>query len=360
MSTPTNLETVATPYGCMHNVHVLSRWDNGAPRACHCLAPDMVPTPHGWLVPLHDVADVRRSCENSFTLYPNGMWRSLELQHQTSVPTPLGLLPAEWLSWHPGGALKRVLTRKGRLSGYWTEKDEEALAPCLDLLLPPGRFTGKVQGLRFHPGGQCASITLWPGQNWTIPTPVGPLPIRYGCAFYEDGSVRSCEPARPVSVPTPLGNIRAFDPTAQAVCGDTNSLEFTCSAAIQTRPDAPRLSGAPKTHAPLHLGAETGELRSGAGEASPVLALSTINIALHWKSGTHTGTIVPRMETDPLSGMGTVIVPLRLNFAPHGRLTVDDGLEKYALPMEAVQIRHHVSLPDMRARPAGNPVDARR
>ena len=30
MSMSTTLETVMTPYGCMHNVHVLSRWDNGA------------------------------------------------------------------------------------------------------------------------------------------------------------------------------------------------------------------------------------------------------------------------------------------------------------------------------------------
>ncbi|MBB5143023.1 hypothetical protein [Desulfovibrio intestinalis] len=354
MSSSTKLETVATPYGCMHNVHVLSRWDNGAPRACHCLAPDIAPTPHGWLMPLHDITDVRRSCENSFTLYPNGMWRSLELQHQTSVPTPLGLLPAEWLSWHPGGALKRILTRKGRLSGYWTEKDEEALAPCLDLTLPAGRFTGKVQGLRFHPGGQCASITLWPGQIWTISTPVGPLPIRYGCAFYEDGSVRSCEPARPVSVPTPLGNIRAFDPAAQAVCGDTNSLEFASPETSESQPGALRFAGATKTYASLHSGPETDEPRSEASEGNAVLSLSTISTALHWKSGTNAGTIAPRMETDQLTGMSTVVVPLHLSFGPRGQLAVDDGLEKYTLQMTAVQIQPHINLPDMRSTLAGS------
>ena len=353
MSMSTTLETVMTPYGCMHNVHVLSRWDNGAPRACHCLEPDMAPTPQGWLTPLYDVSDIRRSCESSFTLYPNGMWRTLELQNQTPVATPLGLLPAEWLSWHPGGSLKRILTRKGRLSGYWTEQDEAALAPGLDLLLPPGRFTGKVQGLHFYPGGQCASVTLWPGEVWNVPTPVGPLPVRYGCAFYEDGSVRSCEPAWPVSVPTPLGDIRAFDPEAQGICGDVNSLKFARPATLEAQSDA----HGPSVTANARQAFAPGQTK---GETSPVLALSTVNVALHCNHDGRALVVQPRMETDQLTGLDTVIVPLRLGFGPDGLLAIDDGCEEYVFAVEEVRARPHIGLPDMRARSSGDSADARR
>lgn len=353
MSMATRLEPVMTPYGCIHNAHVLSRWENGAPRACRCLAADMAPTPQGWLMPLYDVSDIRRGCESSFTLYPNGMWRSLELQNQTPVATPLGLLPAEWLSWYPGGALKRILTRKGRLSGYWTEKDEAALAPNLTLLLPPGHFTGKVQGLRFYPGGQCASVTLWPGEVWNIPTPVGPLPIRYGCAFYEDGSVKSCEPAWPVSVPTALGDIRAFDPEAQGICGDVNSLKFARPETLEAHPDADGLSA--KADAREALPPEQASPHPG-----PVLALSTVNAALHCTREGRTLIVHPRTETDQLTGLGTIIVPLHLGFDPDGLLAINDGLVNYTFAVEEVRVQPHISLPDMRAIPAGDPADARR
>ena len=54
-------------------LHVLSRWPDGAPQDCRLLAEDTVPTPHGWLVPLYEAEDVRRSSGKSFSLYPNGM-----------------------------------------------------------------------------------------------------------------------------------------------------------------------------------------------------------------------------------------------------------------------------------------------
>ena len=132
MSTALQLETVLTPYGPVSEVHVLTRWPGGAPQDCRLLEENSVPTPQGWLVALYDPEDVRRSSGKSFCLYPNGMWRSLELQSQTTVSTPLGEMPAEWLAWHEKGALKRILLRKGKLSGYWTEQDEHKLATELN------------------------------------------------------------------------------------------------------------------------------------------------------------------------------------------------------------------------------------
>ncbi|MFT4302374.1 MAG: hypothetical protein QM579_11545, partial [Desulfovibrio sp.] len=158
----------------------------------------------------------------------------------------------------------------------------------------------------------------------------------------------------PVSVPTPLGNIRAFDPTAQAVCGDTNSLEFARATTTEAQPATQQFSGTAPKDTSLLSRPEAGEPRSEANEANAVLSLTTISTALHWKSGTNAGTIAPRMETDQLTGMSTVVVPLHLAFGPRGQLTVDDGLEKYTLQMNAVQIQPHINLPDMRSTLAGS------
>ena len=163
MSTALQFETVLTPYGPVNDVHVLTRWPGGAPQDCRLLEENSVPTPQGWLVALYDPEDVRRSSGKSFCLYPNGMWRSLELQGQTTVSTPLGDMPAEWLAWHEKGALKRILLRKGKLSGYWTEQDERKLATELSLDLQGQSVNAKIQGLRFYASGMLESVTFWPG-----------------------------------------------------------------------------------------------------------------------------------------------------------------------------------------------------
>ena len=95
MSTFDVQSTVLTPYGAVRHVHILTRWPDGTPRDCRCLGPDTVATPQGWLPPLYTTDDVRRTSDRSFSLYPNGMWRSLELQSQCPWPgTPTARLSA--------------------------------------------------------------------------------------------------------------------------------------------------------------------------------------------------------------------------------------------------------------------------
>lgn len=309
MSTFDVQSTVLTPYGAVRHVHILTRWPDGTPRDCRCLGPDTVATPQGWLPPLYTTDDVRRTSDRSFSLYPNGMWRSLELQSQCPVPTPMGELPVEWLAWHPNGTLKRVLLRKGKTSGYWTEQDEGRLAHICALDLPAGPVRARVQGLRFYPSGRCASVTFWPGERLTLPTVLGPLPVRNGCAFYESGALRSCEPARPLPVVTPAGLITAFDPTATAICGDVNSLRLT--------------------------------------EPGTVCGLTT-TARLRWTDAQVPHTLTPRLELDQLTMRRTVVVPLRLTFTPDGLTHMDDGRSLRTAPTATLTATAFTPLPDLR------------
>lgn len=311
MSTALQFETVLTPYGPVSGVHVLTRWPGGAPQDCRMLEETSVHTPQGWLIPLYDPEDVRRSSGKSFSLYPNGMWRNFELQSQTSVNTPLGHMPAEWLAWHEDGSLKRILLRKGKLSGYWTEQDERKLATELCLSLHGQSVCAKIQGLRFYASGVPESVTFWPGENIRISTPLGPMPVRYGCAFYEKGSLRSCEPARPVHVPTPLGDLAAYDSTASAICGDINSLCFDKTGAVS--------------------------------------GLVTAACTLRWQANGQQNSIAPRMEKDQLTMLRTVVVPLQLAFLPDGQVQMDDGKQVLLAPAQQISVGPFVALPDMRA-----------
>ena len=311
MSTALQFETVLTPYGHVSGVHVLTRWPDGAPQDCRLLEEHSVATPQGLLVPLYDPEDVRRSSGKSFSLYPNGMWRNFELQSQTTVNTPLGPMPAEWLAWHETGSLKRILLRKGKLTGYWTEQDERQLATEHDLSLHGQNVRAKIQGLRFHASGALESVTFWPGETIRLNTPCGPMPVRYGCAFYENGSLRSCEPARPAHVPTPLGQLAAYDATASAICGDVNSLCFD--------------------------------------ENGAVCGLVTAACTLRWQADGQQKSIAPRMEKDQLTMLRTVVVPLRLSFLADGMVQMDDGQQVLLAPACEISVAPFVALPDMRA-----------
>ena len=311
MSTALQFETVLTPYGPVSGAHVLTRWPDGAPQDCRLLEENRVATPQGLLVPLYDPEDVRRSSGKSFSLYPNGMWRALELQSQTTVSTPLGDMPAEWLAWHENGSIKRILLRKGKLTGYWTEQDERKLATEHSLSLHGQNVCAKIQGLRFYPSGVLESVTFWPGETIRLVTPLGPMPVRYGCAFYENGSLRSYEPARPVHVPTPLGELAAYDSTASAICGDINSLCFH--------------------------------------ENGTVAGLVTAACTLRWQADGQQKSIAPRMEKDQLTMLRTVVVPLRLTFLPDGVVQMDDGQQVLLVPAGKISVGPFVALPDMRA-----------
>ena len=136
------------------------------------------------------------------------------------------------------------------------------------------------------------------------------MPVRYGCAFYENGSLRSCEPARPAHVPTPLGEMAAYDATASAICGDVNSLCFD--------------------------------------ENGAVCGLVTAACTLRWLVDGQQHSISPRMEKDQLTMLRTVVVPLRLTFMANGLVQMDDGQQVLLAPTKEISVAPFVALPDMR------------
>jgi len=183
-------------------------------------------TPYGELVPQYESEDMGRRPRKPVYLYKDGRLKSLPLQEQATITTPVGPIPAELLTFHPNGSLKRIFPLDGKLSGFWSWQNEKKLAVGITIPTPAGTITLKAIGLQFYANGSLKSITFWPGESAEITSPAGPLMVRKGIAFYEDGTLRSCEPQAKTAVNTPIGEIIAYDNAANGIHGDNNSLEF--------------------------------------------------------------------------------------------------------------------------------------
>ncbi len=220
------MKDITTRYGVIPATGRQETHAEGTLLSCHPGAPCVLETPLGPLTPQHTTDDLRKKEVQPVVFHESGVIRYLPLESQTTVPTPAGDMAAEMLTFHSDGSLSRVFPLNGKLSGYWSQEDEAGLAAPTTLLTPVGVLTAMVINVSFYPSGAMRSITLWPGQALSIPTPAGVIQTRMGMAFGPDGTVRSIEPSKPTPVVTPAGEIMAYDPDAVGINGDVNSLVF--------------------------------------------------------------------------------------------------------------------------------------
>lgn len=220
------MQTIETRYGSLPVDGVVDRYPDGGLRAAFVEGPCPLDTTLGRLVPQYSIDDARRMTRPPVTFHPNGQARSIPLETRTVVETPVGPLPAELVTFHENGGVARVFPLNGKLSGYWTEADEAGQAETLRIATPLGPIAAKLVAVAFDPRGRLRSLTLWPGEETIVPTPIGNVPVRLGVSFHPGGEVRSVEPARSLEAPTPVGPVWAFDPDAVGISGDDNSLVF--------------------------------------------------------------------------------------------------------------------------------------
>ena len=152
--------------------------------------------------------------------------KSLSLQDPVVVDTSIGPVSAELVTFYPDGSLRRVFPLNGKLSGYWTEQNEYQLAETLTIPSSVGTLELKPINIQFYESGELKSLTLWPQERVEISTVHGSWTIKSGISFYKDGTLETCEPEKPVSINTALGQIQAFDPDPAGISGASNSLSF--------------------------------------------------------------------------------------------------------------------------------------
>ncbi len=201
-------------------------YDNGGLKECKLADYNLISTKYGDLVPQYGNPGVRKKQLKVLSFYKSGKLKSISLEQQTEISTPIGIFPVELVTFFEDGSINSLFPLNGQISGFWSEEEEGALAQEFDFTFPFGNFSAKINGLRFYREGKVRSLILWPGERITIDTPAGKMPVRIGFKLYEDGSIESVEPAEPVPVKTPIGSINAYDANAIGIDADKNSLGF--------------------------------------------------------------------------------------------------------------------------------------
>ncbi len=273
-------------YGTLQGIERAEYYEDGTLKSCALNQRNLLATACGAVVPQYGDEHVRRKYTQSLSFYPSGAVKSISLEEQNEVLTPMGEFPAELVTFYETGEVKRVFPLNGKISGYWSEKDEAQLALPFRFEFDFGSFCVKLIGLHFYKSGALKSLTLFPGEVITLTTPMGEIPVRTGFSLYESGNLKSIEPAEPVLLMTDLGPFTAFDPIRIGVHADDNSLAFY----------------------------EDGRL----------FALSTVSdkIGITENSGKF-HLFGPTERPDPLDDEKTTTLPLRIRFED-GRIVVEE------------------------------------
>lgn len=201
-------------------------YSNGQLEDCRLNQKNIIETKYGEMIPHYSAPGIRNKELKSVSYYESGAVRSIALETQTDVQTPLGLFPAELVTFYESGELDSIFPLNGQIGFGWSEKEEKELAETVTFDLPFGSFAAKPIGLRFYKSGNLRSLILWPGEIISLVTSVGKIPVRIGIKLYESGVIESVEPAAPIVVDTPIGPVNTYDVTALGIDADFNSLRF--------------------------------------------------------------------------------------------------------------------------------------
>jgi hypothetical protein len=227
------MANISTLYGDLSGLEFRTLFSNGKMDGCLVTQPNTLATPYGTLVPQYEAEDMGRRSVKPIYFYKDWSLKSIALQSQTILETPVGSIPAELVTFHKNGSIKRVFPLDGKLSGFWSWKNEFALAGMLTFNSPVGTLSAKVIGMQFYESGALKSITLWPGQTLTVQTPMGEITVRKGLAFYESGAIRSFEPLKKIDISTPIGIITSYDNEPNGIHGDINSVQLSEDGSIE-------------------------------------------------------------------------------------------------------------------------------
>lgn len=227
------MQNVTTKYGVLKGVTSLENYSNGSIKECNLDMYNELLTEVGLLIPQYENNGVRKKYVRALSFYESGNLKSLSLQEQTQITTPIGTIPADLVTFYESGKLKRVFPLNGAITGYWTEEDEYGLAKDFSFDFSFGTFQAKPISVYFYETGVVKSVTLWPQETVVVDSPIGKINTRTGISLYADGSLHSVEPTATVSVTTPLGSLMAYNPDSLGIHGDSNSLVFSENGALE-------------------------------------------------------------------------------------------------------------------------------
>ncbi len=228
------MEKLMTKYGELTGISYIETYEDGSIKGCVLRERNEIKTNYGTMVPQYTNDEERRKNIMSLKFHQRGTLRSIALQDQVRIDTNLGTFPAELITFYESEKIKSIFPLNGRLTGYWTEEKEYALAEEFTFKLPLVTFTKKIISIKFYEKRAVKSITFWPLDVVDIETPVGIITVRIGLELYPSGQIKSVEPNEPTIIDTPIGKILAYDHNALGIHGDTNSIKLDEKGSIKS------------------------------------------------------------------------------------------------------------------------------
>lgn len=228
------MKSIETKYGLLNDVIIASYYSTGEPESYNLDEESTLDILGYNFTPLYGFFDDRRKDFPSVKVYKSGNIKSIGLNEATYIETSIGAFEVEKITFYEEGQMKRLLLLDGKLSGYWSEEDEYKLAKVYKLDFVFGKFEAKINSLNFYKSGELKSLTLWPKDRIKLNIGDYNIVVRIGFSLYESGKIKSCEPFRPTTIKTPIGEIDAYDVNALGIHGDTNSLNFYEDGSIKS------------------------------------------------------------------------------------------------------------------------------
>jgi hypothetical protein len=215
-----------TSYGVLKGIVEEEYYANGVLKECILEEESPINTTCGLLVPKYDYSDVRSKYRNVLSFYIGGQIKSIYLQERSKIVVPQGTYYAEMITFYEDGSLHRIFPIYGKISGYWSEEEENKALEIFSGTVGGIPINNKVACYCFYPTGEFKSLTFAQNENLVINTPQGEMEIRIGISFYEKGELESIEPAKEIPLKTIVGCIMAYDNNPIGVHADNNSLKF--------------------------------------------------------------------------------------------------------------------------------------
>lgn len=178
------------------------------------------------LFPRYSQPDARSRSKESVVRYEDGELKSIYLESISEIHTPIGILPAEYITFYRNEKIHRVFPVYGQISGFWTEVEEKELLTKSTVKIGDTLYSGMFSCICFYETGEVKSLTIWPGELIEVDTTYGKIVVRYGISFYKDGKMQSLEPEKSTVIEHRTGIYIAHNPFAIGVTGDDNSLCF--------------------------------------------------------------------------------------------------------------------------------------
>lgn len=178
--------------------------------------------------------EIRRKIRPVNRYYPSGALFSHYYPERTKIRVPDNVFPngfvrAELVTRYESGAIKRIFPLYGQLSAFWTEEDEFNLLNEPIEIMIPGTGISRVfaQDIYLYESGNLHAVTLWKRTSMDVQTPGGgTIRTHFGVEFYEDGSLKSIEPAFGTRIHMDGREISVFDSDVWRLHAENNSLQF--------------------------------------------------------------------------------------------------------------------------------------